>query len=222
MLNYDHSDPKVVLCFGDSNTWGYMPACGDRYPYPVRWTTVLGDLLGPGYRTENEGVSGRTTAFDRVGFPWKNGAAYLAPCISTHRPVDTLIVMLGTNDCLLELSLSDAELELGMEKVITAADTALMELQGVLPTRVLVAPAAMLPDMKGTPFDYQADEISVARSRKLGAIYGRLAQKHGWLFVDGTDAFEVSSADHMHLTEKGHRQLAETLFKLIRPRGTER
>lgn len=221
MLTYDPSDPKVILCFGDSNTWGYMPATGARYPYPVRWTTILGDLLGSGYRTENEGVSGRTTAFDRIGFPWKNGTAYLAACISTHRPVDTLIVMLGTNDCLLELSLSDAELELGMEKVILTADMALTELQGVLPKRVLVAPAAILPDMAGTPFDYQADETSVARSRKLGAIYGRLAQKHGWLFLDGTDAFEVSDADHMHLTEKGHRQLAEALFELLRTHGTE-
>lgn len=220
-MKIDQTEPKVVLCFGDSNTWGYMPESGERYPYAVRWTTVLGRLLKEEYRVENEGLNGRTTAFDRVGFPWKNGADYLTPCISSHKPVHTMVVMLGTNDCLSELELSDAQLKEGMERVLTVADTALLEFQGVLPKRILVTPAAMLPNMAGTPFSDQADELSVARSRRLASVYAPLAKAHGWLFLDGTDAFEVSGFDHMHLTEKGHRQLAEALFGLMTIPGNE-
>ena len=32
---------KNILCFGDSNTWGYDPVTGSRYAYDVRWTGRL-------------------------------------------------------------------------------------------------------------------------------------------------------------------------------------
>ena len=34
-----------VLCFGDSNTWGYNPKDGSRFPWGVRWTSVLQEQL---------------------------------------------------------------------------------------------------------------------------------------------------------------------------------
>ncbi len=55
---------KNILCFGDSNTHGYMPGIGSRYPRNVRWTGKLQEILGGGYYVIEEGLTGRTTAFE--------------------------------------------------------------------------------------------------------------------------------------------------------------
>lgn len=56
---------KQILCFGDSNTYGFIPANGKRYPFGVRWTSVLAKKLGfDEYNVIEEGLCGRTTIFE--------------------------------------------------------------------------------------------------------------------------------------------------------------
>ena len=86
-----------ILCFGDSNTFGTNPA-GGRWPLEVRWTGVLQQLLGPGYRVIEEGCGGRTTIFEDELERDKNGRAQLRVALRSHRPLDLVILMLGTND----------------------------------------------------------------------------------------------------------------------------
>jgi lysophospholipase L1-like esterase len=52
---------RTLLCYGDSNTWGYDPATRTRYLPHVRWTGVLAARLGAEYRVVEEGLNGRTT-----------------------------------------------------------------------------------------------------------------------------------------------------------------
>ena len=59
---------KNILFFGDSNTWGYTPVTGERYPAGVRWTTVAAALLGGEYNCVECGINGRTTVFED---PWR-------------------------------------------------------------------------------------------------------------------------------------------------------
>ena len=37
---------KQILCFGDSNTYGLVPATTDRYGWGVRWTSIINEKLG--------------------------------------------------------------------------------------------------------------------------------------------------------------------------------
>lgn len=53
---------KRILCFGDSNTWGFTPITGERYPEGVRWTSLLGEYTGA--QIIEEGLNGRTSIFD--------------------------------------------------------------------------------------------------------------------------------------------------------------
>ena len=102
-------DRKHIVCFGDSNTHGY---CGDaadfdgvpqpggtmRYSEASRWPMLLQKALGEEYLIIEEGLNGRTTVFEdpyRCGW---TGASYIQPCLMSHKPVDLLILMLGTND----------------------------------------------------------------------------------------------------------------------------
>ena len=89
---------KRVLCYGDSNTWGYVPGLGVRHPEDVRWTGVAAKLLGPDYRIIEEGMNGRTTAFDDPYYDFRNGKRGLGYALCAHAPLDLIVVGLGSND----------------------------------------------------------------------------------------------------------------------------
>jgi len=98
---------KTILCYGDSNTWGYNPATGGRFSRDKRWTRVLVQELVDGYYVIEEGLNGRTTALsDPIEGPHKNGKEYLVPCLESHQPLDLVTIMLGTNDLKKRFSLS--------------------------------------------------------------------------------------------------------------------
>jgi len=90
---------KTLVCFGDSNTWGYVPGSGgERFPREQRWPMILQRLLGDGWEVISEGLSGRTATIDRPDSEGRNGLPYLLPCLASHAPVDVVVIFLGTND----------------------------------------------------------------------------------------------------------------------------
>ena len=208
-------DKISVLCYGDSNTYGYDPATGGRYPYEKRWTTLLGEMLGDRYEVIAEGLNGRTTAYDRPGAGWKNGVSSFIACLGTHKPVDYLIIMLGTNDCNAALGLTAEDIAGGMETLVRLAEEKSPELQGYVPEIIVAAPAAIRDDYENSPFAWELSPASVRNSKDIGPLYGDMARRHGCLFVDATQGVEVSSADCEHLTEEGHRQMAERMYRAI-------
>jgi len=90
---------KTLVCFGDSNTWGYVPGSdGERFPREVRWPVRLAAALGPEWEVIAEGLNGRTATFERPDSEGRNGLPYLLPCLQSHAPVDLVVIFLGTND----------------------------------------------------------------------------------------------------------------------------
>ena len=90
---------KTLVCFGDSNTWGYVPGSdGERFPREVRWPSQLQRLLGDEWDVIAEGLNGRTATYERADSEGRNGLPYLLPCLLSHAPVDAVVLFLGTND----------------------------------------------------------------------------------------------------------------------------
>jgi lysophospholipase L1-like esterase len=75
---------KRVLCYGDSNTWGFDPVSKKRIDYQERWTGLLQNELGEAYQVLEEGLNGRTTVWNDPIEGYKNGLEYLVPCIESH------------------------------------------------------------------------------------------------------------------------------------------
>lgn len=75
---------RIILCYGDSNTWGYDPATRGRFDSTTRWTGVLQTLLGDNFTVIAEGLNGRTTSWDDPLAPGRNGLTYLRPCLESH------------------------------------------------------------------------------------------------------------------------------------------
>ena len=91
---------KRILCFGDSNTWGFVPAGdGERMAADVRWPGVMQTELGNDYVVIEEAQNGRTTMWDDpTETVDKNGARHLPVILESQAPLDLVILMLGIND----------------------------------------------------------------------------------------------------------------------------
>ena len=76
---------KTIVCYGDSNTYGYNPENGFRYEYEERWTTILQKELKDSAIVIPEGLNGRTTSFEDELRPGRNGATYFRSMFTQPR-----------------------------------------------------------------------------------------------------------------------------------------
>mgnify|MGYP004538719989 CR=1 FL=1 len=89
-MNYENIKERRVLCFGDSNTYGYDPVRDGRYGLEERYPTVLQSLLGSGWSVVEEGLPGRTAVFDDPITEGMNGLRVITPILMSHAPLDTV------------------------------------------------------------------------------------------------------------------------------------
>ena len=133
---------RRILCYGDSNTWGYDAAADDRFPEEVRWTGVLQQLLGEGFRVIEEGQPGRTTVWDDPIEEHRNGKTALYSVLESQSPVDLVVLMLGTNDLKPRFSLNAFDIAAGLERLVRIIQTHLPTAQRRPPEILLVCPPA--------------------------------------------------------------------------------
>lgn len=78
---------KNLLCFGDSNTYGYDPETKLRYDFSERWTGILSSRLSPlGLHVDEEGLCGRTTDFEDTYRTGRKGSDVLPILLESHTP----------------------------------------------------------------------------------------------------------------------------------------
>jgi len=206
---------KTVLCYGDSNTYGYDPRTGLRYPPDVRWTCRLAALLGPAYHVIEEGCNGRTTVFDDPIEGWKNGLSYLKPCLNSHKPVDIVVMMLGSNDLKETFHATPARIAEGAGVLVETIQAFAKEKQGFAPKIVLICPPEIGEGIANSPFYGSFYENAIERSRQLPQYYEAVAKRYGCLFVNAAEHICPSKEDSLHLDPEAHAKLAEVLAGVI-------
>lgn len=210
---------KHIVCFGDSNTHGYCAdprdseGGGGRYSENERWPQLLAAALNQDCLVIEEGLSGRTTVFPDPLYEGLDGLSVLCPILMSHKPLDLLLIMLGTNDCKERFAASAECIALGMERLIRkAAQIDCWAAAG--PRILLVAPVPMEEGMLRTEEASSMGDDAIAKSRRLAGLYRALAERCGCHFWDAAGC-ELSPADAMHLSRRGHRQLAEGLLRIL-------
>ncbi|MBQ9607385.1 MAG: SGNH/GDSL hydrolase family protein [Lachnospiraceae bacterium] len=206
----------TVLCYGDSNTFGYIPNSAMRYSRDVRWTGRLQMLLGKEYSIIEEGCSGRTTIYDDPMEGWKNGLDYLKPCLNSHKPVDIVILMLGTNDLKDTFHTDAADAAAGVEKLIQVINSFTMEKQGFVPRIILVSPPEIGEGIRTSDFYGAFLDDSVEKSKHFPEYYKPVAERNNCLFFNAAEYVKPSKEDSLHLTPEGHAVLAEKLAEIVR------
>ena len=119
-----------------------------RYPRDVRYPGRLQMLLGDDYTVIEEGCNGRTTIHDDPIDGWKNGLDYLRPCLNSHKPVDIVILMLGSNDLKTTFHLTAEGIADGVAVLVDVIQTFTEEKQGFVPKIILVSPPEIGEGMK--------------------------------------------------------------------------
>ncbi|MBR6766837.1 MAG: SGNH/GDSL hydrolase family protein [Clostridia bacterium] len=207
---------KRILCFGDSNTYGYIPT-GGRYDIHTRWPMRMAEILGKDYEIIEEGFNGRTCVYDDpVEGGFKSGVNYLPPCLMSHNPLDAVIIMLGSNDTKRRFGLTPMTIGQCMMQLVRTAKLYAMDAYGN-PARVIItAPPAFLDNLMetrhGECFGPQAIEVS----RGLSAEYLRISKLLRCDFFDAGPYAEVSHLDAVHMTANGHIRLAEAMAEKIK------
>jgi len=201
-----------VLCFGDSNTWGFIPGTGARYGIDVRWPGVLQQELGPSYRVIEEGFNGRTTIFDDAVTPGRNGQQYLPPCLGSHRPLDAVILFLGLNDLKAQFAASAEDVAQGASTLLQIIQQSGSGADGGAPRTLLMSPPRI-----GKLTDYTTMfEGSYAKSARLGERMQSVASEAGCEFLDTAGLVATSDLDGIHLDETAHRTLGVAVAQRIR------
>lgn len=206
---------KTVLCYGDSNTYGFDPRTGLRYPEGVRWTSRLAKLLGDDYRVIEEGCNGRTTIFDDPIEGWKNGLDYMKPCLNSHKPVDIVILMLGSNDLKETFHATAEEIADGAGVLVKTIREFAEEKQGYIPQIILVSPPEIGERIRYSAFYGNFLENVIDRSKEFPEQYRRIAETYGCIFLNAAAYIRPSDVDSLHLDPDGHRILAEKLAETI-------
>ena len=203
---------KNILCFGDSNTWGYSPVDGTRYPLDIRWTGVLQKSLGADYHIIEEGLNGRTTFINEDERPLRSGSDVLQIILESHRPLDFVIIMLGTNDLKVEFNLSVEEIAQGAK---TLCEMVLNSeyLADNIPQILLVSPtqigSTVIPD--------QEEFFKKARGQSLqfAEHYEKVAAEIGIHFLDAANIVKVSEVDGVHWDADQHVKFGKCVAQIL-------
>ncbi|MBQ9459847.1 MAG: SGNH/GDSL hydrolase family protein [Oscillospiraceae bacterium] len=186
---------RRVVCFGDSNTYGYDPRSllGSRYPASVRWTE----------RLHSEDTEVVNLGQNGLSVPLPPRFHALAELLRRTGAADVLTVMLGSNDLL-----SGASAEETGERMEALLSFLRQNAGGA--RLALIAPPPMQPG------DWVQTQRLIDESGRLGAVYRALAVRCGVLFADAREWNVALSFDGVHFSPEGHAAFADGLRKTLR------
>jgi lysophospholipase L1-like esterase len=203
----------VVLCYGDSNTYGQRADVkGGRWPADVRWTGVLQQNLGDGYSVIEEGLPSRTTDLDYDQKPGRNGRAYLAPCLGSHNPIDVVVLMLGTNDLKVTFDRSPQQIADALKELVDDIYSYARNKDGHPPKVVLISPIHIGIH---TPAGPHYDQASIDKSHQLASVIQTVAAQQKCYFIDAAEVAKPGE-DDIHLTKDSHGPLAHKIAEALR------
>ena len=202
---------KNILCFGDSNTYGYTPDTHTRYDYNTRWTGILNKTVQKyGYNVIEEGLCGRTTIFSDNVRPDRNGSEVLPSLLKNNYPLEYITIMLGTNDCKTKFNSTAEIIGDGIEILINQVKVFDSN------TKILLISPIFLADGVGEKgYDEEFDRNGVEVSKQLKSVYKSIADKYDCMFLAASDYAYPDDSDREHMNIEGHKSLAKAVADIL-------
>ena len=200
---------KKILCYGDSNTFGYNPVDNSRFDEHTRWTALLQKNLGSDFEIIEEGMCDRTgIANNDKGFDF-SAQRHFPKIITKIKDIDLLILAIGTNDLQFKYDLTIHQFENGLEKLIVIAKNNVQ--------RIILIPPVILNDniLEGS-FNFQFNSTSISKSKKVGKIYRKLSNLYCLDYFDLNEFVKPSNTDGLHYDSKGHNIISTKLSEYIK------
>ncbi len=199
---------KKIVCYGDSNTFGFDAKNFGRLDENTRWCGILKHRFSGRAEIINMGLNGRTVMTDDFTRPDRNACKSFESDISGIIP-DIIIIMLGTNDCKFDFMLTSDDIadhmDLLIEKVKQTCPSAEI---------ILISPVPMNEDCIASPLEFNVK--SAKTSGELAEKYEAVAGKHGIAFFDAGKWDVKLSHDGCHYSTAGHRTFSDKIAGIIK------
>ena len=208
---------RTIVCFGDSNTYGTpaMPApdAWGRFGPDERWPGVMRAALGPDFTVIEEALPGRTTVHDDpIEGADRNGLTALPIVLGSHRPIDLMIVMLGTNDLKARFSVTPADIAASVGTLVRLIQASVAGPDSRAPKVLVVSPSVI----EETGFLGDMFAGGAAKSAKLGAAFAAMAQRFGVPLLDAAPLIRVDPVDGIHFKADQHTILGRAMAEAAR------
>ncbi|QYO78545.1 SGNH/GDSL hydrolase family protein [Devosia salina] len=209
---------KTILAYGDSLTHGTDPGGGPRYAYEDRWPTTLEMGLDGKARVIAEGLGGRATAYDdRTAAADRNGARILPTLLDSHKPLDLVIIMLGTNDLKPFVAGTAAFAARGARRLIEMTRGHFAAIGEAAPQIILVSPPHVVPTTNENMLsNFGGLEHLLRESQDFARHYRRHAEETGVAFFDAATVAKADPRDGVHLDATNTRAIGEGLVPLVK------
>jgi lysophospholipase L1-like esterase len=206
-------DVRSVLCFGDSNTYGYLASTDGRLGRWERWTGVAQRALGvDGWYLIEDGLGSRTTTYEFPGTVGRNGLTSLPVSLELHEPIDAIVFFLGTND----ISLPGITAEWAAAGVESLIEVVRMrpgpDPRPDIPILVVAPPPFRPLDETWTALTPWA----VAESERFSETYRAMAERAGVELLDLRGVAEPTDVDGIHFERDAHESIGLAVANKLR------
>ncbi len=198
---------KTILCFGDSNTFGFNPEKGTRYDKNTRWTGVLQTLCKDNFHIIEAGCNNRTAFSDNPAGKMFTGYKILPELLNSN--LDYVILAIGINDLQFQYNASHDDIKNGISNLVKIVKSSLANVK-----IILVSPADLTENVLKSPiFSTLFDNGSVEKSKHLAKIYEQIALENNCDFIDLNTIASTSAIDGLHFEPQEHKKIANEIFK---------
>lgn len=205
-----------ILCYGDSNTFGFVPVMMERYAFNERWTGVLQSILGDEYKIIENGLCGRTTMFDDPCKSGRNGLESISNALEISKPLDLVIISLGTNDLKVKYSAPSNTIAQGIRRIILNIRNYDYEIKCNVPQILVLAPPPLGDKVEIVNKLSEFDKNSISISKELAEKYKLLSEIENVHFFDLGTIVKASDEDQIHFTKESHMIIAKHLSDIIK------
>ena len=214
---------KNILCFGDSNTWGFVPGAFDpktlhlkRYSILERWPGLLREMLGADYHIIEEGLNGRTTNVEYPDLSGRSGTSYILPCLYSHSPLDLVILNIGINDIKAIFDRTMMEISEGMAELIDLIKSTSYgpDMQGP-PQILLLSPSALTHEGYVDQNNESSFKGGMEKSLSFNEYYKKIALEKSCHYVNLQSVVNYSEIDGLHYDKRGHAVIASVIGSKI-------
>ena len=197
---------KKILCFGDSNTYGFIPQNGKRYPENIRWSGILKSKLNPDYQVIEAGCNNRTGFFDNPAGKEFTGYKILPEYLKKYNP-DIVITAIGINDLQFQYNASIEDIKNGLDKLLNLINDKEI---------ILLSPSVIKNNILNSFFAQMFDETSIQKSFNMAEIYQTAAEKYNAKYINLNNLVTTSDTDGLHYEPQAHSKIADEIIKVLK------
>lgn len=195
---------RKILCFGDSNTYGFNPKDGSRYDINTRWSGRLKNIC----EVTEAGCNNRTAFSDNPAGDNFTGYKILPQYLKQH--FDYIFVQIGINDLQKSYNVNFNDFENGMTKFFN-----LIKLYSTSSKVIILAPCVIKENILNSYFKLFFNENSIEKSKLILPVYKKIAKQNNYTLVDLNEITDTSNIDGLHYEPEQHKIIYNTVIQLI-------